>query len=94
MAHKDGTKSGGRQKGTSNKLTRELRDTLKDFTIGSADEAIAAFHRIGDPEKKFALWLKALEFNVPKLTSIELKDEIPVKTYKEELDEMELEDFK
>lgn len=88
MAYKDGSKSGGRQKGTKNKVTKALREMLLDFSNSTVDEAIRAFHMISDPDKKFLLWLKAVEFNVPKLSSVELKDELPKKTYAEELDEL------
>lgn len=88
MAYKDGSKSGGRKKGTLNKSS-ELRELLLTFTNETKQDAFAAFRRISDPDKKFALWLKAVEFNVAKLSSIELKEEKPRKTYQDELDELE-----
>jgi len=64
-------KSGGRKRGTPNKITPEKRAFLRAFIDRTRDEAFACWQQIKDPSKRFDLWLKASEFAYPKLGRLE-----------------------
>ena len=62
-----GIKTGGRQKGTPNKTTAELRDTIKQLI----NEAITPeFLASLTPEKRAEIIIKLLPFVLPKYTDI------------------------
>ena len=79
-------RQGGRKKGTPNKLTREKREAISQFINDNWKEFEDAYKEL-DPEKKCSVMLGLLPFAVPKLTSVELKDKTPRKTFRDELDE-------
>lgn len=62
---------GGRKKGTPNKGTKEVRELIQMFLAENYEEAMEAWHAIEDPAKKYHAYLKAMEFGVPKMASIE-----------------------
>ena len=48
MANTTGKKFGGREKGTPNKLTKELRSALKDVLFGEVEHLLLRQHEIVD----------------------------------------------
>ena len=60
-------KMGGREKGTRNKNT-EIKNFFRDFVIDNQEEFKKAFLKLKDKDK-CAVYLKASEFVVPKVSS-------------------------
>ena len=83
-----GRQGGGRQKGTPNKRTKEVRDLITNFVESKWDEFLSNYDSIEDPEKKCYIMLQLLPYISPKMASVEYKGEAPVKTFKDELDEL------
>jgi len=74
MANTTGKKWGGRQKGTSNKITSELRDTIQGIlntNIEKFPEWIAEL-ALTDPAKAIDANMKLMEYILPKLTRTEI----------------------
>lgn len=65
-------KMGGREKGTRNKST-EIKNFFRDFVIDNQEEFKKAFLKLKDKDK-CAVYLKASEFVVPKVSSIKFED--------------------
>lgn len=66
-----GFKSGGRKKGTPNKATTITREILNDIAEGlrpNIAQDLAAL----DPKDRLQIWLKLIEFVVPKLSSVDM----------------------
>jgi len=64
-----GYKSGGRKKGTPNKLTKELRSILKDVLyeeIEALQERLDALK----PKERLELIIKLMPYALPKVTSV------------------------
>jgi len=69
MANTTGNKYGGRQKGTPNRITKELRSLLKDVMydeIGALQERLDALN----PKERVELIIKLMPYALPKVTSI------------------------
>jgi hypothetical protein len=69
MANTTGNKYGGRQKGTPNRITKELRSLLKDVMydeIGALQERLDALN----PKERVELLIKLMPYALPKVTSI------------------------
>ena len=69
MANTTGKKYGGRQKGTPNKLTKELRTLLKDIMydeLEALQEHLAALNS----KERIGLVIKLMPFILPKTTSV------------------------
>jgi hypothetical protein len=62
-------KVGGRKKGTPNKLTKEMREVLKDVV---ADELNTLGQRLEElkPKDRLEVFIKLLPFVLPKMQSI------------------------
>ena len=71
-----GHKTGGRQKGTPNKLTKELRSLLKDILY---DELVNIEDRLNDLETKerIELVIKLMPFVFPKVSMVSLTQNEP-----------------
>lgn len=69
MANMTGKKFGGREKGTPNKLTKELRSALKNVLY---DEIEQIPHRLDELEAKdrLELLVKLMPYVFPKVNSI------------------------
>ena len=79
---------GGRTKGTPNKVTLERRALIASFIEANWDDFLENYKAIVDPEKKCSLFMSMMAYYAPKLAAIEYKDKTPVKTLKDELDEL------
>jgi hypothetical protein len=69
MANNTGKKYGGRQKGTPNRMTKELRSILKDILY---EEIEALKERLDalEPNKRVELLVKLMPYALPKVTSV------------------------
>ena len=70
-------KTGGRAKGTPNALTNELRDFVKDILEDNQSEFSKRLNAL-DNEGFCRIYLRLLEFNLPKLREVSAQLE-PVK---------------
>jgi hypothetical protein len=66
-----GLKTGGRQKGTPNKLTSEIREKLNDYVYTEIDTLINNIDKI-PIEKRLDLLTKILPYTIPKMSNIEV----------------------
>jgi hypothetical protein len=64
-----GYKTGGRQKGTPNKLTKEMRDVLKGVVAEELEGLPQRFDEL-DTKDRLELFIKLLPFVLPKTQSI------------------------
>lgn len=87
-AAKKHPKTGGRKKGTPNKVTAATRELLSKFVDDKWEEFVAAYEDIKDPEKKCSIMVQVLAYVAPKMATVEYKGEVPVKTFNDELDEI------
>lgn len=67
-------KNGGRKKGTPNKITKELRETIKEI-LESEFKKMPEILKSLDPEKRMNLLIKLLPFVVPKLETTTIKQD-------------------
>jgi hypothetical protein len=77
MANTTGNKYGGRQKGTPNRITKELRSLLKDVMydeIGALQECLDALN----PKERVELLIKLMPYALPKVTSVSHTTNEPV----------------
>lgn len=68
-----GVKTGGRQKGTPNKTTKEFRQAIADMMQFTGPKMAGWLDQVAatDPAKAFDLALKAAEYHIPKLARTE-----------------------
>ena len=68
-----GNKTGGRQKGTPNKATADVREAIAVFANGNVDRLQEWLDAIAedDPAKAADLFVKLLEYHIPKLARSE-----------------------
>ncbi|MFP4023742.1 MAG: hypothetical protein ACLFVR_04380 [Thiohalospira sp.] len=71
-----GFKTGGREQGTPNKITGELRGLLKTTLEGELNQVKNYFDSIDDPEKKLELLSRFLPYVVPKLNTVEMNADV------------------
>ena len=69
MANTTGVKYGGRQKGTPNKLTKELRSVLKDILYQELEQIQERLDAL-KPKERVELIIKLMPYVLPKVTSI------------------------
>lgn len=69
-----GRKTGGRKKGTPNHSTAAVRAVIEQFARQNAPQLQSLFERLAeeDPGKAFDLYLRAIEYHIPKLGRQEL----------------------
>ena len=72
-----GKKFGGRKKGTPNKMTKELRSTLKDVLFHEIEEIEDRLDLL-DPKDRLELLIKLKPYALPKVTSISHKTNEPL----------------
>ena len=68
MANSTGIKHGGRQKGTPNRLTREVRDILKDVVYQELSLVQENLSKL-EPKDRIDLLIKLIPFVCPKIKS-------------------------
>jgi len=69
MANTTGVKHGGRQKGTPNRMTKELRSVLKDVLYQELEQIQTHLDTL-KPKERVELLIKLMPFVLPKVTSI------------------------
>ena len=69
MANTSGIKHGGRQKGTPNRMTKELRSVLKDVLYQELEDIQERFNLL-EPKERIELLIKLMLYILPKVTSI------------------------
>ena len=69
MANTSGIKHGGRQKGTPNIMTKELRSVLKNILYQELEEVQERF-KLLEPKERIELLIKLMPYALPKVTSI------------------------
>ena len=75
MANNTGKKFGGREKGTPNKLTSELRERINDFLNFNWNNLQSNFESL-EPKDKLLFYERLLQYGLPKLQSTELTGNI------------------
>lgn len=81
-------RQGGRQKGTPNKMTKEVRGMIQKFVELKWGDFIDAYDHIEKPADKCYIMTSLLPFIAPKMASVEYKGDAPAMTFKDELDEI------
>mgnify|MGYP000899085298 CR=1 FL=1 len=66
-----GFKAGGRTKGTPNKATTDVRAAIAAFAQDNFGQMSEWLNQIEDPAKRMDLYLRAIEYHIPKLGRIE-----------------------
>lgn len=64
-------KTGGRAKGTPNKATADVREAIAAFASANVENMGVWLNSIDDPAKKMDLFLRAIEYHIPKLARTE-----------------------
>jgi len=77
MANTTGKKFGGRQKGTPNKLTKELRSVLKDVLYEEIDCLPERLDEL-DTKDRLELLVKLMPFVFPKVQSVSQSLDEPI----------------
>lgn len=69
-----GEKTGGRQKGSENRFTSQARAAIAAIADGMAGEFVDWVRQVAVEKPKDAaeIWLKAVEYHIPKLARTEL----------------------
>lgn len=70
----------GRTAGTPNKVTRDVREAIAVFAQDNVDKMTQWLNQIDDPAKRLDLYLRALEYHVPKLSRAEVSGNINLTT--------------
>lgn len=68
MANTTGKKHGGRQKGTPNRLTKELRSVLKEVIYNELDNIEERLEQL-EPKQRLELVIKLMPYVFPKIES-------------------------
>jgi hypothetical protein len=66
------TSGQGRPKGVPNKTTVDVREAIGVFAKAHVEEMSVWLGQISDPAKRLDLYLRALEYHVPKLGRTEI----------------------
>ena len=69
MANTTGKKYGGRQKGTPNRITKELRSVLKDILYQELEQLQERLDVL-KPRERVELLIKLMPYVLPKVTSV------------------------
>lgn len=69
-----GVKTGGRQKGTTNKITKDLRQLLKDFVSGELNNIDNLLTQV-EPKDRLELLVKLLPYTLPRYEQVAVADE-------------------
>ena len=77
MANTTGNKYGGRQKGTPNRMTKELRTLLKDILYQELEQVQERLELL-EPKERIELLIKLMPYVLPKTTSVSHKTNEPM----------------
>lgn len=77
MANNTGKKFGGRQKGTPNRMTKELRTVLKDLLYEEIEVLQERLDAL-EPKDRIELIIKLMPFALPKVNAISHKANEPI----------------
>ena len=77
---------GGRAKGTPNKVSKERRELISEFLDKEWPNFLKMYNE-SDREKKMKIYMEMIPYTTPKMASIEYKEKVKPKTFKDELDE-------
>ena len=69
MANTTGNKYGGREKGTPNRMTKELRSVLKDVLFEEIEVLQERLDAL-KPKERVELLIKLMPYALPKVTTI------------------------
>lgn len=83
---------GGRQKGTPNKITGDLREAIRDFTTGNFHDFVKSWKEIKIPKYKCDVYVAMCKFVLPTLTAVDMNANVEQRTFKDELDELSKEE--
>lgn len=72
MGAKGQPKTGGRVKGTPNKIKNDLRERIQNFAEENFDEVIEAWKQIQEPDKKIKAYNDICAYALPKLQAVQL----------------------
>lgn len=72
-----GIKTGGREQGTPNKLTKELRAVLKNLLFDELKAIPGHLNKL-DPKDRLELIVKILPFVLPKIDTVHYKENEPM----------------
>lgn len=62
----------GRPPGVPNKVTRDVREAIAKFAQDNVEQMSVWLNQIEDPAKRMDLYLRAIEYHVPKLARSEV----------------------
>jgi hypothetical protein len=73
MSRKKGTqKTGGRAKGTPNKVTTDLRTWINELLDSNREQIVKDLRQL-EPQQRVMIFEKLLSYSLPKLQSVEAK---------------------
>lgn len=67
-----GKKTGGRKKGTPNKVTSHTREQIQEIVDALLPDCLAIIRSIDDPAKQIDALSKLLPYIMPKMTEVKL----------------------
>lgn len=70
-----GRKTGGRKPGTPNKATADVRAAIATFAESNVEDFSEWVRAIDDPAKRCDIFLRAIEYHIPKLARTEMTGE-------------------
>lgn len=79
---------GGRKKGTPNKVTKDLREFMKNFAVDNFNEFMRDWRSLENKKEKCDIYIKCCNYVLPKLCSMELDAQVQEMSYQEELDKL------
>lgn len=62
----------GRPKGTNNKLTKQLRETINDFLETNFETVINDFEKL-TPKERLKFYCELLQYGLPKLQAVQME---------------------
>jgi predicted component of type VI protein secretion system len=64
----------GRPKGTNNKLSKQLRETINDFLETNFETVINDFEKL-TPKERLKFYCELLQYGLPKLQAVQMETE-------------------
>ncbi len=80
-------KTGGRKKGSKNKVSAEMRDIMKELYENNMDKAQKMLDLLVDPKDWIYAYIKLAEFCVPKKAAVNITAEKKPTDFKSELEQ-------